>query len=94
MLIVRPQKKYWKNFNFPKTNYNLRERPKDIKIKGATINKLTLIKLFGRLHYLACHAPKAIQNKWTSTYNKFRLKHLPYKTYPRWCNEYTPQEWI
>lgn len=61
-----------------------------------TINKKWIVDLFGKLHYLSCHAPKVIQNKNQKVYNRFRKHYLPYSNYKytNWINKYTPRGWL
>ena len=43
---------------------------------GYRLNRRTILRQFGRLHYLACHAPKPVQQKWQKTYDIFYKKHF------------------
>ena len=46
---------------------------------GWQINRQTLGRIFSRLHYLGCHAPKPIQQKYKRVYNLFTEKYLASK---------------
>lgn len=75
----------WKNHNF--VEYYIWDRP-------MLINRRTLLKIHGQLHYLAHHAPLSVQKKWASAERRFSAKQLPYHCYPRWCEKYTAVGWI
>lgn len=75
----------WKNYNFEE--YYTWNRP-------MTINRKTLLKIHGQLHYFAEHAPLPVQKKWASAERRFSAKHLPYSCYPKWCEKYTAVGWI
>jgi hypothetical protein len=57
------------------TSHNWQSRTEWYPV-GYKLNKRTISKQFGRLHYLACHAPTPIQRKWRVTYNNFHTKHF------------------
>jgi hypothetical protein len=75
----------WKNYAFEKY-YGWDSSP--------TINRKTLMKIHGELHYLSEHAPLPVQSKWQSAYRRFSARHLPSKNYYRWADRYTPCGWI
>jgi hypothetical protein len=35
-----------------------------------------IARIFGNLHYYACHAPKPVAKKWQKAYNRFKVKHF------------------
>ena len=43
------------------------------------INEATLGRIFGHLHYLAEHAPEAVNKKWNKAYNNFMNKYFAEK---------------
>jgi hypothetical protein len=76
----------WENYAFEK--YYGWESP-------TTINRKTLMKIYGQLHYLAYHAPLPIQSKWASAERRFADKHIPkVGLYWRWVEKHTPNGWI
>jgi hypothetical protein len=75
----------WENYNFEK--YYSWDRP-------IPINRKTLLKIHGQLHYLAHHAPLRVQKKWESAERRFSAKHMPDCYYWKWAAKYTPNGWI
>jgi hypothetical protein len=63
---------------------------------GYKLNKKTIAKQFGKLHYLACHAPKPVALKWKAAYNLFEKKHLADggKASMRFLNNWTAHSWL
>lgn len=99
-LMFRPQdlpKSYIfkQRLNFGRSeNYNWYTRVKWYPV-GWGLNKKTLSKQFGRLHYLACHAPKPIQSKYTKIYQVFYKKHFGSKhASVRYLNNYSCHSWM
>jgi hypothetical protein len=41
-----------------------------------TYNMRVIARIFGNLHYYACHAPKPVAKKWQKAYNQFKAKHF------------------
>lgn len=63
---------------------------------GYKLNRKTIFKQFGNLHYLACHSPKPITKKWQQTYDKFHTKHFgSFKgASMRYLNEWSAHSWL
>ena len=63
---------------------------------GWRLNRQTLGRIFGRLHYLARHAPKPIQLKYKRVYNLFEEKYFATKgkASMRYLNKYTAHKWL
>jgi len=63
---------------------------------GYKINKKTISRQFGKLHYLACHSPKPIAKKWQLAYNLFMDKHFATKGKAsiRFLNKHTCHSWL
>jgi len=75
-------------------NYNWHSRVKWYPV-GWGLNKKVLSKQFGRLHYLACHAPKPIQKKYRVAYENFYHKHFGTKhASVRYLNNYSCHSWL
>ena len=68
--IMRERRKYGHADNY---NWQIRV---EWYPAGFKLNRKTLFKQFGRLHYLACHAPDKTTKKWQSAYNNFHTKHF------------------
>jgi hypothetical protein len=60
------------------------------------LNRQTLGRVFSKLHYLGCHAPKPIQQKYKRVYNQFQEKHFATKgkASVRYLNTYTAYKWL
>ena len=56
-------------------NYNWQSRVKWYPA-GWGFNRRVLGDIHSRLHYLACHAPKPVQQRWRATYKNFMDKHF------------------
>lgn len=56
-------------------NYNWQSRVEWYPV-GFKMNHRTIMKQFGKLHYLACHAPEKITQRWQKAYNNFYTKHF------------------
>lgn len=76
-------------------NYNFQTRIEWFPV-GYKLNKKTIAKQFGKLHYLACHSPKPIAKKWQSAYNIFMTKHFATKgkASMRFLNKHTCHSWL
>ena len=63
---------------------------------GWNINRQNLFRVFSKLHYLGCHAPKPIQKQWKKAYNLFMKKHFAIagKASMRFLNNYTCHSWL
>jgi hypothetical protein len=59
-------------------------------------NKINLSRIFGRLHYLACHSPKKVAIKYKVAYNNFENKHFARKgkASMRYLNAWTALSWL
>jgi len=62
---------------------------------GYGLNKRTIFKQFGKLHYLACHAPAPVQKKWKKAYNNFHDQHFGscYASV-RYLNNWSCHNWL
>ncbi len=59
------------------------------------LNKRTLGKIFGQLHYLSSHAPKQKQKQWKRATDRFIAHHMPVdRCGARWHNKYTAGGWL
>jgi hypothetical protein len=88
MIVFRPIAKFSKSYR-QSSAYNWHENTKRYPSDCQTINRQTMFDIFGRLHYLAWHAPERVQHKWRSAEKRFRLKHDPPGKYCRWILKYT-----
>ena len=63
---------------------------------GWALNRQVLRRIFGQLHYLACHAPKPVQLRWRPAYNNFCNQHLAQngRASVRYLNKYTAHSWL
>ena len=63
---------------------------------GYKLNRKTIFKQFGKLHYLACHSPEPITKKWQKAYDNFHRKH--FGTYKgasmRYLNNWSCHNWL
>lgn len=75
------------------SNYNFVSRVKWYPA-GWGFNKKVLGGIHGRLHYLACHAPKPIQKRWSKTYESFYKKHFGTKASVRYLNNWSCHSWM
>lgn len=57
-------------------------------------NKKVLGKIFGRLHYLACHAPPPVQAKWRRAYRALEERMSPARASVRYINKYSASSWL
>jgi hypothetical protein len=76
-------------------NYNWQNRIEWYPV-GWRLNKKTIGNQFGRLHYLACHAPEPVAKKWKSAYNVFMKKHFGEagKGSMRYLNKHSCHSWL
>ena len=56
-------------------NYNWQSRVEWYPV-GFRLNHRTILKQFGQLHYLACHAPAPVTRQWQRAYNNFHTRHF------------------
>ena len=75
-------------------NYNWQSRVEWYPA-GYGINKKTIFKQFGRLHYLARHSPERVQQQWQKVYNNFHTKHFgTFKGSVRYLNQWSCHAWL
>ena len=87
--IMRQRRKYGYT-----ESYNWQNRV-DWYPAGYRLNKQTIFTQFGKLHYLACHAPKAVAKKWQTVYNNFHNKHFGSHTASmRYLNKWSCHNWL
>lgn len=77
------------------TNYNFVNRVKWYPA-GWQYNQRVIGSMHSRLHYLACHAPAPVCNKWRVTYNNFMIKHFGAsgKGTMRYLNTWSCHSWL
>ena len=76
-------------------NYNFRYRRGEWYPAGYRLNKKTLSKQFGTLHYLACHSPAPIAKKWNKAYTVFYTKHFgSHRATARYLNKWSCHAWL
>jgi hypothetical protein len=62
---------------------------------GYGLNKRTIFRQFGRLHYLACHSPTRVQQQWQKVYDNFHTKHFgTFKGSMRYLNQWSCHAWL
>jgi hypothetical protein len=61
---------------------------------GWGINRRAIGRVFGQLHYRACHAPQPVQQRWSSAYRTFTRRHLPEFGSQRFKNNWTAYAWL
>ena len=75
-------------------NYNWQTRIKWYPA-GWGFNKKVIGDMHGKLHYLACHAPKPIQKRWAKAYNIFYKKHFGTQhASVRYLNNWSCHSWL
>lgn len=74
-------------------NYNWQTRVKWYPA-GWAFNKKVLGTIFGRLHYLACHAPAAVQPRYQRAYRALEARLIPSKASIRYINTYSAGTWL
>jgi hypothetical protein len=88
-LIMRERRKYGHT-----NNYNWQSRVEWYPA-GFKLNRRTIFKQFGRLHYLACHSPEPVQRRWQQTYNNFHNRHFgTFKGSMRYLNTWSCHAWL
>lgn len=77
------------------TNYNFVSRVKWYPV-GWGVNKRYIGNTFGKLHYLACHAPEPVRKRWWKAYINFQVKHFGWKgkASMRYLNKYSCYSWM
>ena len=62
---------------------------------GFQLNRKTIFRQFGRLHYLACHSPERVQRQWQKVYDNFHTKHFgTFKGSMRYLNQWSCHAWL
>ena len=75
-------------------NYNWQTRIKWYPA-GWGFNKKVIGDMHGKLHYLACHAPKPIQKRWAKAYKMFYKKHFgTTHASVRYLNNWSCHSWL
>jgi hypothetical protein len=88
--IMRERRKYGALHG----NYNWQSRVEWYPA-GYKLNRKTIFKQFGKLHYLACHSPEPITKKWQKSYNTFYKKHFgSFKASVRYLNNWSCHNWL
>jgi hypothetical protein len=88
--VMRERRKYGSCLG----NYNWQSRVEWYPA-GYGFNKKIISRQFGKLHYLACHSPKPIAEKWQKAYNNFYKKHFGvYKASVRYLNKWSCHSWM
>lgn len=89
-LIMKERRKYRHT-----DNYNWQSRIEWYPV-GFKLNHKTIFKQFGKLHYLACHAPKPVTKKWQKAYNNYYTRH--FGTHDgasvRYLNKWSCHSWL
>ena len=87
--IIKERLKYGRS-----ENYNWQTRVKWYPA-GWGFNKKVIGDMHGKLHYLACHAPKPIQKRWAKAYDNFYKKHFGTKhASVRYLNNWSCHSWL
>jgi hypothetical protein len=88
--IMRERRKYGALHG----NYNWQSRIKWYPA-GFKLNRKTIFRQFGNLHYLACHSPERVQRQWQKVYNNFHTKHFgTFKGSMRYLNQWSCHAWL
>ena len=75
-------------------NYNWQTRDKWYPA-GWKPNHISIGRRFGHLHYLACHSPEPVQQRWRQAYKIFYKKHFGHHTASmRYLNCYSCHSWL
>lgn len=75
-------------------NYNWQSRIEWYPV-GYNINHKTIFKQFGKLHYLACHAPKPVTKRWKKAYDLYYKTHFgTEKGTMRYLNTWSCHSWL
>jgi len=57
-------------------------------------NRQVLGGIFGRLHYLACHAPKPVQQRYQRAYRALCQRLFAERASMRYANKYSAHSWL
>jgi hypothetical protein len=76
-----------------RTNYNWQSRGEWYPV-GWKPNHISIGRRFGQLHYLACHSPAPIQQKWQPAYRRFCKQHIPSRASMRYLETFTYDSWL
>jgi hypothetical protein len=88
--IMRERRRYGATLG----NYNWQSRAEWYPV-GYGLNKRTIARQFGRLHYLACHSPEPVQRQWQKVYNNFHKQHFgTFKGSMRYLNQWSCHAWL
>jgi hypothetical protein len=71
-------------------NYNYQERV-TWNPAGWGLSKRVLGRLFNQLHYLACHAPTPVKQRWQENYKNFKNRFIPRRASVRYIKTI---EWL
>jgi hypothetical protein len=74
-------------------NYNWQTRVKWYPA-GWGFNKKVLGGIFGRLHYLACHAPMPVQERYQRAYRALDARLTPHNASLRYIVTYSAGAWL
>lgn len=76
-------------------NYNFRSRGKSyFESTNAPLNQQVLSRIYGRLHYLASHAPVKVSKQWIKADTNFRQVHYGFGNQSvRYANTWTMHSW-
>ena len=69
-------------------NYNWQTRDKWYPA-GWKPNHVSISRRFGQLHYLACHSPEPVQQRWRQAYQRFCDQHIPSRASMRYLAAFT-----
>ena len=89
--IMRERRKYGSNLG----SYNWQSRIEWYPV-GFKLNRKTIFRQFGKLHYLACHSPDTVTKRWQKAYNNFHTKHFgAFKgASMRYLNKWSCHSWL
>lgn len=94
-IYPRYRLKYWLKYGrYPSHNWQSRYTYK--RVHPLPVNQETLGRIFSRLHYLACHAPKPVQKKWRPAYNNFIKRYCAEggRHSIKFANKHTAHAWL
>jgi hypothetical protein len=87
--VMRQRRKYGRT-----DNYNWQSRVEWYPV-GFRLNRKTIFRQFGRLHYLACHSPAPISKKWQQAYDNFHTRHFgTFNGTMRYLNKWSCHSWL
>lgn len=89
-ITIRERLKYGRS-----DNYNFVNRVKWYPA-GWKLNHKTLGGIHSRMHYLACHAPRPIQQRWKAAYKVFVDRHFGHSGHAsmRYLNTWSCHAWL